>query len=54
MKYQEDFIYSENEGNAELNWKKYMQQEIDSHTHPIKNTKPYCNRCQGTCKEKNL
>lgn len=49
---EEDFVYSDNNGDAELNWEKYIQQEKDSHTHPIYASKPFCLRCQGTCREK--
>lgn len=52
--YPEDYIYSDNNGSAEMDkyWEDFMQQEMNSHTHPIKDAGEYCLRHQmSKCKE---
>lgn len=51
--YQENFIYTDNGGDAEIDWENYIQQEKDSHTHSIQTKKSdYCLRHQHSFKGK--
>ena len=45
----ENFIYTDNSGNAQIDWNKY-----NVHYKKVKNAvqkSDYCNRCQGKCRE---